>query len=237
MQESVKKTTTMETILADSEGNRQTGYTLHGKEIVLKQNSGRPHNYGKGILPLPAPKQLEVAGFFAVTGSFEKTAELAKTTPAQVRKWRKEPWFQELLDEVREENDDRVDAKFTEALDIALDLIKDRMVNGDFHVLRDGSQIRKPVNLKDLTISEAIIVDKRQILRKKPTSITETQTSSEHVLEKLANTFIELAQNKKKTKEVIEDVEFTTTIEQDSGEGQGNSLSLEEVSQDNLPEG
>ena len=52
----------------------------------------------------------------------------------------------------------------------------DRLENGDYHVLKDGTLIRKPINYRDLSVGAAIAYDKRCLGRGDPTSRTERVT-------------------------------------------------------------
>ena len=191
---------------------KRTGYFVDGKEIILSKTRGRPMT-GKGILPLPDSKKLEVAGVYAVTGHIGRTSELTGIPEKTLRDWREKEWFQSLLLKIRKENDEVIDAKTTKIVDQALDAIVDRIENGDFVVLKTGEIIRKPVGVRDLALVSAITIDKRQLLRGLPTSRTES-VSSDQQLAKLAENFTALA-NKGKPTPVIEDVEFQVVPKED----------------------
>lgn len=164
----------------------------------------------------PDSKRIEVTTLYAALGNVVRCAELAKIPECTIRSWKKQPWFVDLLREIREENNDKLDAKFTQILEKSLDLVEDRLDNGDPHVLRDGTIIRKPVAIRDLSIVNAISVDKRQILRKEPTTIAAVGGSIDEKLNKLAQAFTALA-NKQEIQPVeepaIEDVEFEEVTE------------------------
>lgn len=180
-----------------------TGYTYKGEEIVISKTRGRPFSglvakgMEKGIFP--EQKKIEVTTLYAALGNIAKVAELSKVPAGTIQTWRKQPWFQELLREIRTENNEKIDAKFTEIVESALEQISDRVSNGDYHVLRDGSLVRRPVSAKDLSLVAAINVDKRQLLRGEPTSRSEAVGSVEEKqvsrLEKLAETFEGLAKH------------------------------------------
>jgi hypothetical protein len=151
---------------------------------------------------IPQEKKVEVATLFAVTGNVEKTAELAKIPVTTVKYWRGQQWFKDLLDEIRNENDDKLDAKFTEIVEKGLEKILDRIENGDYgYDTKTGDIYRKPVSMKDLAVVAAITVDKRQLLRGKPTSRNETVTETNR-LAQLETAFLALAQKKPKELDV-----------------------------------
>jgi len=189
----------------DVSPEKKTGFTYLGREIVLSKTRGRPMT-GKGIFGLPDSKRIEVATLWAVVGNIKKVAELSGLNETTIRKWTKEDWFKKLLEDIRTENDEKIDSQTTEIVDKALDAIKDRIENGDFQVTKTGEIVRKPVAIRDLAIVAAISIDKRQLLRGKPTSRTES-VSSEKTLENLASTFAQLAGKTRKPLE-IQDVEY-----------------------------
>lgn len=190
--------------------DKKTGFTFKDKEIVLSKTRGRPMNQGKGIYGIPDSKRIEVATLFAVLGSIPKVAEIARISEPTLRAWRKQEWFKQLLSEIRDENDERIDSQFTEIIEKSLELVKDRLLHGDHVVLKTGEVVRKPVSVRDLSLVAAINFDKRQLVRGKPTARTET-VSSQDQLTKLAETFIALTARGRKPVEIT-DVSFTEVL-------------------------
>lgn len=192
----------------DVSPDKKTDFTYQGKEIVLSKTRGRPlinKHWKKGYYT--DEKRIEVASIFAVTGSPDRTEELTGVPATTVKGWIRTEWFQKLLDDIRAENDHVIDAKFNKILDKSLELVMDRMENGDFHVLRDGTLIRRPVGLRDLTISQAITIDKRQLLRGKATHRTEQVNPTKQLEDKLqvlADAFTKLAGKEPKKVETID---------------------------------
>lgn len=174
---------------------KKTGYTFRGKEILLTKTMGRPTLFNarwkKGFYT--EDQKLRTAAIFAATGDFMETSRLVGVPHHTIRQWYKQQWFKDLLEEVRGENNEKIDSKFTEIMDGALDQLKDRIVNGDHKLnMRTGEVVRVPVSARDLSIVTAINVDKRQLLRGKPTQRTET-ISDARKLERLASNFERLA--------------------------------------------
>ena len=192
---------------------KKTGFTFRGREIVLSKTRGRPMQQGitKKQGWYPDEKRIEVVSLYACIGNPNDISSLTGVPVGTIQTWRRESWFRELLEEIRDENNEKLDAKFTQIVEKAQDLIQDRLENGDFVVTKLGELIRKPINARDLALVGAITVDKRQIIRNKPTSIQEQQvTPVLGRLEQLAETFKSLA-NKKELKLIaseIEDIEF-----------------------------
>ena len=213
---------------------KKTGFTFRGREIVLSKTRGRP--MAEGIQKkqgwYPDEKRIEVVSLYACIGNPDTISDLTGVSVGTIRGWRRQEWFVALLEEIRDENNEKLDANFTQIVQKAQDLILDRLENGDFVLTKDGELIRKPVNARDLALTSAITVDKRQIIRNKPTSISE-----QHVtpvigrLEQLAETFKTLAQGKKidfDKKEEIQDIEFEEIVTNAEETGTGTQEKSEE---------
>lgn len=199
--------------LGSKDGSSQihSGFTFKGKEIVLSKTRGRPlAGIPKRIGWYDDKKRIEAVTIFACSGNATEVQRLTGVPSATFRGWLKEEWCQRLLDEIRSENDQVIDAKFTQLVESALDKLGDRLQNGDFVVTRHGDLVRKPVGARDLALVTAINIDKRQLLRGKPTSRQET-VSVENRLEKLVTHFTQLASKQVQNRQPIEitDVKFT----------------------------
>lgn len=182
---------------------KRTGVTFNGREIVLAKTRGGNTAGGKGHKQgfWSEKKKIEAMTVWAVTGNIAEVTRLTGIDYAVFKGWQKEQWFQEALEELRNENDHKFDAAFTDIVAKLIDAINDRVANGDHVVLRNGEIIRKPVSLRDVIGAMMITIDKRQLLRGKPTSRSESVTV-ENRLEKLVSHFETLAKKGRPIKEV-----------------------------------
>lgn len=206
--------------------DKHTGFTFRGQEIVLAKEHGPKHTglvrmgIARGIYP--EEKKIEAVTLYAATGHFGRTSDISGIPEDTLRKWRKQEWFQALLIEIRTENNEKLDSKFTEIVERSLDQLVDRVEKGDYHVLRDGSLVRKPISAKDLSLVAAINVDKRQLLRGEPTSRSESVGSVEEKavgrLEKLAETFENLARFGRQPKVIDVEPQQIETIDAGANE-------------------
>lgn len=206
----------------DTAPEKHTGFTFRGREIILSKTRGAPFKglkamgLDKGIYP--EEKRIEAVTLYAATGHFGQTSELCGVPEHTIRAWRKMEWFHDLLREIRGENNEKLDSKFTEIVERSLDQIVDRVENGDFALTRDGELVRKPMSGKDLSLVAAINVDKRQLLRGEPTSRSATADGELSVagkaverLERLATTFEGLAKHGRVPKVIdAQDAELIT---------------------------
>lgn len=191
---------------------KRTGFTFRGQEIVLSKTHGRPMTgIRKKAGWYPDAKRIEVVTLFACLGNPLTISELANVPVHTIREWSKTPWFKELLEEIRTENNEKLDAKFTQIVEKAQDCILERIENGDSVLKRSGEVVKVPLKARDLAAIGSLTVDKRQIIRNKPTSISQSVESgavNEDKLKLLAKTFIELV-NKKESKEIVIEGSYT----------------------------
>jgi hypothetical protein len=119
-----------------------------------------------------------------------------------LKKWALEPWWNNVVQNVRKEQNEVLDRKMTEVLDSAIDLIKDRIIGGEYLLDRQktretGEPVyhRIPLRAKDATIAVDTLFDKRQLLRGEATTRTETVSETDK-LKKLQENFERLARSK-----------------------------------------
>lgn len=209
--------------------SKRTGYTYKGQEIVLTKTAGPPKRglVAKGILKgmFPDEKKIEAATIYAVTGSLQRTFELTKVPLKVLQQWRAQDDFKALLREVWEENNEKIDSQFTAIIEKSLNAIVDRLDHGDFKMSPRGTVERVPISAKDLSVIQAIQVDKRQLLRGLPTSRSDSGASASektvHRLEQLAETFENLARLGRKPRVLDITEAEVIQIEDKSAEGEG----------------
>ena len=153
----------------------------------------------------PEEKKIEVAALFAA--GMVNSSDLHRLTginAATIREWRTSDWWPEMLERIHVMHDEETVSKFTEIVDKSLETIQDRLINGEYVLnKKTGEVLRKPVAMRDVTAVASTIVDKRQLLRGKPTSRSEKVGIDERLL-KLADEFRKFVAAKDVTKESIE---------------------------------
>lgn len=142
----------------------------------------------------PERKKAEAVKTWLATGNLTLTAAMINVPHTTVKLWRQSDWWQEMLENLREQDNIELDSKLTKILEKSMEAMEDRIRDGDYEFDRKtGSLRRVPVKLKDVHKVTSDLIDKRQVLRKQPTSITEQQTTTDDRLLKLAEQFANMA--------------------------------------------
>ena len=150
----------------------------------------------------PEVKRIEAVTSYLVLGN-AALVEMATGVPqGTVRQWKTQPWWNELVEQVQSESDQALDSKLSSRVDRILDLVQDRIDNGDFlYDPRTGEFIRKPVSLRDGWKAGKEMVDVRMALRKNRVQSVD-QEAVQDILKNLAAEFATMA--KKKVREKID---------------------------------
>jgi hypothetical protein len=160
-------------------------------------------------------KQRAVEMVMAGKTSREVSAELRIPMPTIIA-WRGQAWFKDTIKEIQEDDGHNLDYKITSIMHNSLDAIQDRLASGEF--VRDektGKVVRVPVKLRDANSAFNALMDKRQLLRKQPTKITDNQTVNQQ-LQTLANEFKKFLGKRTDEPKVIEGEWLEDTGENDA---------------------
>ena len=150
-------------------------------------------------------KRIEVATAHSMGLSATMIAGATGVSVHTIRVWRMEDWFKELVSEIVREDDNSSDAKLTKIVSKSLDVITDRLENGDFMYDKESAKfVRRPMYAKDVTRVADIMFDKRNLLRGKPTSISSKQEQISDRLLKIAAEFERFVKAKTIEGEVVD---------------------------------
>lgn len=131
-----------------------------------------------------------VMAYLITGGNSFKAAELSAVPdmkPATIRQWKSRcAWWEKAEGFAKHLLQKDLDRAYTKMLHRTEQEIFNRVEEGDVVLLKDGSQVRKPLGGKDLMYIHGIIHDKRAMIRGEPTSRTE-RVNPMDVVKELAN--------------------------------------------------
>lgn len=163
---------------------RKNGKTAAGNPISKAQTK-------RGWFP-PEKRVEVVTAYCAGMTNASDLEELTKVPAGTIRVWKTREWWHDLVERIHVEKDAELDAKFTKIIDKTLNRIVTAIDEGDTHLTKTGQLVKVPVKARDAAMISAMMVDKRNLLRGKPTSRTEKISDSDR-LTKLAADFRKFA--------------------------------------------
>lgn len=141
----------------------------------------------------PEGKKVEVVTTYLACGSLRMAGSICGVPYATCKHWKLQPWFKDLVASIQDDDNRQLDAKLSKIVDKTLTVIQDRLTDGDYILdSKSGSIKRVPVKMRDAKSVMTELFDKRQLIRKQPTKITEQQTVDKR-LETLAARFEKFA--------------------------------------------
>ena len=109
---------------------------------------------------------------YAVTGNVKEIAEKLQLPERTLYGWVKADWWPRYLEEAKREHAELIEAGLSSLLTIAIEQLKDRIINGDCVLDRKGNPVRIPVRARDLGSIVSDSIDKLRLLQNKPSKVT-----------------------------------------------------------------
>ena len=182
-----------------------------GKYVYVKNNKTKAGELGHW----KDTKKLEVVATWLATGNLAETARITMVPVRTIEKWRVSDWWKQQVNNIQSEEDQKLDAKSSKVIERALDHLMDRIENGEFiYDQKTGQVIRTPAKLRDLNTAFNTLLDKRQLLRNKPTKIVEQQQTATQ-LQTLAEQFAKFVKNT--APKEVEYIEGETVVQNEDG--------------------
>lgn len=96
----------------------------------------------------PVEKRIEVVTKCLALGNMRLVAELTGVSYGLIRNWKAEPWWDQLVREIKAAKRAEVDTKLSKIVDKSLATVEDRLDNGEWaYDKKTGEAFRKPVSL------------------------------------------------------------------------------------------
>ena len=208
--------------------DKYTGYSYEGKPIVLaKKRGGSLKQAHHNHLWQPEEKRIEVATLWAVLRNIAEVSRISGIDVYVIRKWKEEPWFQNVVSRVIKDKNDVLDQKLTGVIESCATMIQERLAQGDTKVNYKTNEVfTAPLDARGLALVMGILFDKRQLIRGEATSRTET-VSFDKRLENLKETFERFSKAAQIEGEVIH-VEDQSKEPQRQEEGEDTATLLKE---------
>ena len=171
-----------------------------GHLVYVRNKKTLPHQAGWWN----EKKKLEVITTWLATGNLAETARLCNVPRETLVKWKQAEWWQKNIDEIQSGDGQKADVKMSKVIDKALDMLMTRIEEGDYQYdQKTGRLVKIPLKARDLERVAAGLFDKRQLIRKQPTTIKASDLNQSERLLQLAEQFAKFAGQKVAEEKVI----------------------------------
>lgn len=161
-----------------------------------------------------------VKTFIALGGNLALTSGVTGISYHTLKDWKVTAWWKNLLTEIKQHEKIELSAKTKRIMSAALDVLADRVLNGDFiYDQRSGKLVRKPITAKDAHVISMDLMEKVEFLDKVEDTSVDTKDRDLARLEALADKFAKLA-NKIDTRPPVQVVDVVFAEETKSAENQ-----------------
>lgn len=176
---------------------------LSSDKPIRRKDNGKWHSEADKV---------KVVTTYLVLGKAPLVEAMTGIPSGTIRRWKQEPWWNELVQQIQSEDNQELDSKLSTLLAKTLTVLDDRLDRGDFVFNpRTGEWDRRPVGLKDTWKVTKEAVDIREMLRRKPKEQA-NQEAVQDILKGLATEFATMA--KRRLTEKVVDAEIITDAEQ-----------------------
>ena len=153
----------------------------------------------------PEAKKIEAVTTYLILGNLTLTAQTVGVPHVTLKLWHRQPWWKEMEVAIQVESDQELDGKLAKRIDKCLEVVNDRLENGDFQYdPKTGQFVRKPVSMKDGWKAASEMIDKRWLIRKMPQNQVD-QAAVGDILKNLAKEFSDMAKKRVKQELGVED--------------------------------
>ena len=154
-------------------------------------------------------KKYEVVTQLLASGNQRLVAELSKVPYDTISTWKRQDWWEELVTQIRHQQELQLDNKLTQIIDKSLDILADRLENGEMVMNnKTGELVRKPVPAIAASRVATDLLSRQHVLRKSSTEQVEQNESIKDTLLLLASEFAKFTKQKADLP-MVEEVPFT----------------------------
>ena len=174
-----------------------------GYYVYVRQKKQLPHEGGHW----DKKKQLEAVTTYLATGSLAETSRIINVPQRTLMQWKNHTdWWPQLIKEIQSGEGQRTDNKMSKVIEKTLDMLMTRIEEGDYQLdQKTGRLIKVPLKARDLERISSGLFDKRQLIRKEPTSIKKEDLNQADRLLKLAEQFAKFAGNKVEPEKLVDE--------------------------------
>jgi hypothetical protein len=134
---------------------------------------------------------------YLASGNLSLTSVATEIPLATLNRWKVSPWWKQLTEDIRAEENLHLDAKLAKVVNKSVDQLLDRVERGDFQYdQRTGHMVRVPIKARDAAKITTDMIDRRQLLQGAKVDKADSTKKIEDRLLRLADEFSRFAKSK-----------------------------------------
>lgn len=138
-------------------------------------------------------QKIEAVTTYLALGNLVLTSNVLKIPEMTLRAWKQKEWWKQIEEDLAVQDDLQLSSRLKRIISTTLEATEDRIKHGDWvYNNKEGTLMRKPVNLRDVHKVTMDMVDKREQIASRATSSVALEAVDER-LKKLAEKFEEIA--------------------------------------------
>jgi transposase-like protein len=152
-------------------------------------------------------QKLEAVQTYLMTGNQAMTARILKIPEETVRRWVKTTWWQDIVADLRIQDELKLSTRLKNIVDKTMSVIEDRLEHGDFvYDQKTGEMRRKPVAMRDAHKVGLDLDQRRDLVLQRAVPVASVEQIDDK-LNKLAQKFADIVNGRKPASEEPIDVE------------------------------
>jgi len=140
--------------------------------------------------------RLKVIAAFSVLGNATKVSEITGVPPTTINYWKTQPWWFEEMEKLRKAEDETMISGYGKIMQKTIEKLEKRLEEGDIVLLRDGTQVAKPVSAKELAYISTNATNSRQKIRGEAIDNAVKTITMQERLQQLSRQFTSFVKNK-----------------------------------------
>lgn len=169
----------------------------------------------------PVEKRIEVVTKTLALGNMRLVSELTGVSYQLIREWKQEPWWPEIVAEIRASRTSALDTKLSKLVDKSLETVADRLEYGNLFMNKKGELERKPLSALEANKIANDMLTQETNVQKREVALTEGMQvqSMADTIRMLAEQFAQFNTKRTITVSDVTDVEDNSALHDERSPG------------------
>jgi len=161
------------------------------------------------VAPASWDKRMDAVARYMLLGNMRVVSEQVGVTYNTLVEWKRSSWWPEMVETIRRQKKGKTNQSITKIIEQSLDVIEDRLENGDFIMNnKTGEIVRKPVGVREATTIAHQLLQRQTAIEELENKMSRSEDTVQETLTLLAKEFQKWNKTKKNNAEEIPFVEI-----------------------------